>query len=122
VSSLSPHRLKTAKIKFFLQFSVDGTLNYGEVQFFFQATIQNKTETLALLSTYSAPDAQLLRKSHNVVWACHYEGPRTLEVINIACIHSVVTMAPLPHDDSLVFVGEKLGLDMASLGGTVEDE
>jgi len=96
-------------------------LNYAKTLFFFQATVCNEIKTLALISTYSLPDIQLLHKSCNTIWACRYQGLQALRVINISDIHAVVAMAPLPHNDTLFFAAEKLGLNVAALGGIEED-
>ena len=103
------------------KFSTDGTLQYGEVQYFFQATVGDEIKTLALVSTYSGPQPDLLRQSHNTLWACRYQGVRGLQVIEVTHIHSVVAMVPLPQDNDLLFVGEKLGLEVAMLGGFEEE-
>ena len=42
-------------------------------------------------------------------------------MIDVRHIHSVVVMVPLPHDNDLLFIGEKLGLEVATLGGFEED-
>jgi hypothetical protein len=104
-----------------VKFSTDNILQYGEVQYFFQATVHNCTKTLALQSTYSPPDQELLRRSFNTLWTCRYQGAEALRVIDVTDIHSVVAMVPLPHNNNLFFVGEKLGLDVAMLGGIEED-
>jgi len=103
------------------KFSTDGTLQYGEAQYFFQATVGDNIKTLALVSTYSGPQLDLLRQSHNTLWACRYQGVHGLQVIEVTHIHSVVAMVPLPHDNDLFFVGEKLGLEVAMLGGFEEE-
>ena len=101
----------------FFQFSLDDTLHYGEVQFFFQARIQNDVDTLAVVSTYSPPDPVLLHHSYNTVWACQYQGEENLQVIDVHSIISVVAMLPLPARAGWYFVGEKLGLEVTGLGG-----
>lgn len=100
---------------------MNDTLNYGEVQFFFQATIEYQVKTLALVSTYSPPNIRLLHHSMETVWSCRYQGIDGLTVIDVESIRSAVAMPPLPHDDNFVFVGEKLGLEVANLGGVEED-
>jgi len=106
----------------FEQFAVQDTLHYGEVQFFFQAKIHNETRTLALVSTYSPPDPTILRDSHNTIWATQYQGTEGLEVIDVKTILSVVCLAPLPARDGFFFIGEKLGLEVATLDGLDEEQ
>ncbi|KAJ7462837.1 hypothetical protein FB451DRAFT_961802, partial [Mycena latifolia] len=67
---------------------------YAEVQFFFQATIANAERTLALVSVYSPPDADLLRESFDTVAQCEYFGEENLHVINITQIQAGVGMVP----------------------------
>ena len=47
-------------ISLYIKYAVDDTIFYGEVQFFFQATIHGHTQTLALISNYSPPVLELL--------------------------------------------------------------
>ena len=105
-----------------MQYELDDTLFYGEVQFFFQATIRDVTQTLALVSNYSPPDLALFRQSHETLWTCHYQGAADLRVINVKTIHSVVAMVPFPFNQEKFFVGEKIGLDVATLGGIEEED
>ena len=70
---------------------------------------------------YSELDADLLCRTYNSLWTCHYQGIQGLQVIDVRHIHSVVVMVPLPHDNNLLFVGEKLGLEVATLGSFEED-
>jgi hypothetical protein len=73
------------------------------------------------MSTYSPPDLELLRYSYETIWACRYQGAEGLCVVDVRDIHSVVAVVPLPRQMNVFFVAEKLGLDIAILGG-VEDE
>ncbi|KAF8897773.1 hypothetical protein BD779DRAFT_1667694 [Infundibulicybe gibba] len=104
----------------------NGTLQYGEVQYFFRAFIQagSLPKSLALVSLYSPPDAELLRRSNNTIWACRYQGMDSLHVIDVRSILSVVAMVPMPHHPvpNTRFVVEKLGLDVADLGGFGSEE
>jgi len=72
------------------------------------------------VSDYSPPDLNLLRRSHQTIWACRYQGARALRVIDVKKIHSVVAMVPLPFDQDKFFVGEKIGLEVTTLSGTEE--
>lgn len=53
---------------------------------------------------------------------CHHQGDAGLRVVNVKSIASVVAMVPLgPADENQFFVAEKLGLDVAHMGGLDED-
>ena len=43
-------------------------------------------------------------------------------VVDVKDIHSVVAVVPLPREENVFFVAEKLGLDVAILGGVEDDE
>ncbi|KAH9855134.1 hypothetical protein C2E23DRAFT_724630 [Lenzites betulinus] len=107
---------------------------FAEVQYFFRYTIDNKPCALALVSVYSDPDPAILNESMNTLLACTYRGNRALRVINVTEIMAVVTMIPLPitraesehpNTDAMYgeryFVVEKVGLDVALMGGAVQD-
>jgi hypothetical protein len=102
------------------QIDLDGQLNFGEVLFYFQASVGGTTQTLALVSIYSPPDLNLLRLSSQTLWACRHQGTVSLRVIDFKTIISVVAMVPLPHIPDLFFVVEKMGLDVADLAGSDE--
>ena len=72
------------------------------------------------MSDYSPPDLNLLRRSHQTIWTCRYEGARALRVIDVKKIRSIVAMVPLPFDQDKFFVGEKIGLEVTTLSGTEE--
>jgi hypothetical protein len=103
------------------QFTIEDTLHYGEVQFFFQASVQNQIRTLTLVSTYSPPDPALLHDSYNTIWTTQYRGADGLEVIDVSSILSVVCIAPLPAREAHYFVAEKIGLEVAMLAGLEEE-
>jgi len=72
-----------------------------------------------LVSLYTAPDATLLARSHGTLWCCGYQAESELRVIPAKSIISVVAMVPLKDDR--FFVVEKLGLEVAYMGGVEED-
>ena len=77
---------------------------------------------LALVSLYSRPDATLLQSSSNTLWSCQYQGVEGFRVVEVKSIMSVVAIVPLPHGDlGSCFVAEKLGLEVADLGGVFEE-
>jgi hypothetical protein len=95
---------------------------FGEVQYFFQAQIQNETITLALASVYGTPNQEILARSSHALWTCEYSGHEGLHVFPVTWIKSCVAMPPLKKPtDSWFFVCEKMGLAVASLGGNVEE-
>ncbi|KAJ7741150.1 hypothetical protein DFH07DRAFT_751153 [Mycena maculata] len=107
-----------------IKVQIYGDILYAEVQFFFQAAIQktNEEHTLALVSVYSAPDPELLQESFQTVAQCEYCGEESLEIINITQIQSGVAMIPIgEEEEGMHFVGEKLGLDIESMGGAREE-
>ncbi|KAJ7202622.1 hypothetical protein GGX14DRAFT_309990, partial [Mycena pura] len=91
---------------------------YAEIQFFFQAEVDDETLTLALVAPYSSPDQELLDASYKALWVCSPQDD--LEVIEVSSILSVVGMAPFDNSDAQVFVVPKMGLEMSSMGGAVE--
>jgi hypothetical protein len=80
-----------------------------------------------LASIYGVPDDDLLRQSSYSLHACPYLGEEGLQVIQISCILSVVSMQPLPtmegevDRENLWFVVEKSGIDDTELTGYVDD-
>lgn len=98
-------------------------LRIGEVQFFFQVSVNGKTVTLALVSLFSERDEHLYQKSHRTVWSCRYQGQAGLLVVDTKSIASVVAMVPYHHeqDDQCFVLVEKLGLDVAYLSANDVD-
>ena len=76
-----------------------------------------------MVSLYSPPDTELLESSEYTLWACRYQGDRSLRVVDVTSILAVVGMVPLPHHliAGTAFVAEKLGLDMEALCGIEEE-
>ncbi|KAK7006805.1 hypothetical protein R3P38DRAFT_2555038 [Favolaschia claudopus] len=99
----------------------DESTLYGEVQFFFQASVNGDEKTLALISVYSPPNAALLEKSFQTVAECNYFGDDNLQVISILQIEAGVGMIPV-DDTGKYFVAEKLGLELESMAGALEDD
>lgn len=78
--------------------------------------------TLVLLSLYSPPDKTLYRKSHETLWSCTYRGDAGFVVFDAKEITSVVAMVPLDNEETgRYFVTEKLGLEVAFMGGMEDD-
>lgn len=81
--------------------------------------------TLAIISVYSEPHADLLAASHGTFVSCQYFGDEALVIIEVSCIESVVAMVPHtpPHSmdtESHFFLIERPGLDIANLGSILE--
>lgn len=96
---------------------------FAEVQYFFQTTVGDQKETLALISHYSKPDSQLLEASSGALLVCKYQGDASLEVISAKKIASCVAMIPFRNFiDNQFFVCEKMGLEVAYLAGIEEEE
>jgi len=76
-----------------------------------------------MVSIYSPPNTRLLNLPSGTLWTCQDQGVRSLQVIDIKSIISVVAVVPLPHHATpgMLFVVEKMGLDIAELGGVIED-
>jgi hypothetical protein len=77
-----------------------------------------------MVSIYSPPHMGLLALSYHTLWSCTYQGDVSLRVIDVRLISVVVAMVPhqpftedpVPH----LFIVEKPGLDVASLGGSTK--
>ncbi|KJA23320.1 hypothetical protein HYPSUDRAFT_137916 [Hypholoma sublateritium FD-334 SS-4] len=87
--------------------------------------IKGQEMTLAVVSMYSEPHADLLSASHGTFASCQYFGDDALVVIEISCIESVVAMVPHtpPHSldsESHFFLIERPGLDVVNLGDMQE--
>ncbi|KAI9057969.1 hypothetical protein FKP32DRAFT_1660001 [Trametes sanguinea] len=108
---------------------------FAEVRFYFQYVLDGDTHTLAMVSQFSAPDDAILRGSAQTLIACTYQGDDALRVIRATDIASVVAMVPLPMTPAEAaeagahewyaahyFVVEKMGLDIAILGGNVHND
>jgi hypothetical protein len=87
--------------------------------------VEGEIMSLALVSVFSRPNVALLEQSSGALWACCYNGQEMLEVISIQNIRSCVAMPPLnqpPAAGDWVFVCEKMGLEVAEIGGVQEDD
>lgn len=93
--------------------------------YYFRTTIHRVKYTLAVVSCYSRPDRGLLEQSYNTLLSCTYDGDACVKVIEVESIKAVVAMVPHQpfqgESTERYFVVEKPGLDVAVLGGNVED-
>lgn len=80
---------------------------------------------MALVSFYSPPSLDLLEESRHTLISCTSLGDAGLKVIPVHSIIAVVAMVPHSpfgeEGDQRYFVVEKPGLDVADLGGVVEE-
>ena len=96
-------------------------IEFAEVQYFFNATVNDTRQTLALVSMYSRPDEDLFKRSNWTVWSVTEGGQNGLRVIDAKSILSVVSVIPHNHhvnadsSDVRFFVWEQMGMDMALL-------
>ncbi|KAI0276983.1 hypothetical protein BC826DRAFT_928107, partial [Russula brevipes] len=102
-------------------------LEFAEVLYYFQFDIDAKvTRTLAMASLYTRPDCALLEESSGTLWSCKRQGNDGFVVFDVKRIEAVVAM--VPHSEHFlgagwegrVFVVEKPGLDVATMGGATE--
>lgn len=85
-------------------------------------------KTLALVHIYERPDPRLLRESHLTLWSCR-KGSRALQlrVVDVCEMEAAVAMVPHSVDRlgeewaGRYFVVEKPGLDIAEMGGALDD-
>jgi hypothetical protein len=75
--------------------------------------------SFALIAPYGPPDTILLRRSHGTLWSIADQPEAELQVIPAKSIMSVVAL--VPHKGDRLYATEKLGLDVAGMGGIEED-
>ena len=91
---------------------------FAEVQYYFIMISQKVKRALVLMSLYSPPDPAWLAGSFATNISYTSMGDAGLYVIDIKDIWSVVAMTPW---QGRFFMVEKIGLDIAHLGGYKED-
>jgi hypothetical protein len=92
--------------------------------------IKGRNLATAMVAIYSEPEDEIKVKSFCTVLACKhlgYDGSHGADIrfVPVSDILSVVAMVPFPagHQyEGFKYVVEKIGLDVASLGGFQEDE
>ncbi|GLB34150.1 hypothetical protein LshimejAT787_0110340 [Lyophyllum shimeji] len=106
-------------------------VQFAEIQYFFRLAFGDDVHSLAAVSVFSPPDCELLKKSYQTVYVCHYQGDHALLVIDVKQIDSVVSRVPYfkltPNGDIVTpetefFLLEKLGLDITCLLGEMEED
>ena len=95
---------------------------FGEVQYFCQlGDLNGMTEAVALISVFSSPDDFFRQESSGALLVCTYRGNTCLRVISVQDIKSCVAMVPFKNtEDGKFYVCEKMGLEIAYLGGAAE--
>ena len=99
-----------------------GTIQFVEVRFFFQATVEGTKATLALGSLYSPANEYHKTRTHGALVVCRYEGEESLVVIRVNSIISVVGMMPFEEQHAgypQFYLVEKFGLGVVDTGGIV---
>ncbi|KAI0827285.1 hypothetical protein BC628DRAFT_1318376 [Trametes gibbosa] len=104
---------------------------FAEVQYYFRYKIAGVDRAFAMVAPFLGPDPDILKESEGAVLACRYRGAVARHVVPVQEIVSVVAMVPLPLTpqeatrpdaqdlrENRYFVVEKLGLDVAFMGGT----
>jgi len=80
-----------------------------------------------MIALYGDPDRDLLRNSSGTVWSCRHLGDSGVMVVDAKEISAVVAMVPHPTHTlgedwrGWMFVVEKPGLDVAEMGGQMQD-
>ena len=95
------------------------------MQYFFQVKDQHNTvHTLAMVSLFSDPVQELFEESSGTLVVCQYRGQQALTVVDFKSIEAVVAMVPFSRfpGHNWFFLVEKLGLDVAKLGGYEEED
>ncbi|KAG2030702.1 hypothetical protein BDR03DRAFT_936586 [Suillus americanus] len=113
---------------------IDGTVCFAEVQYFTQVAITTENigewhdTNTAVISVFSAPDADLVRLSNQTVLSCKYLGDEGLRVVDVNSIKSVVAMIlhrpTLPSGviEDRFFVLERPGLNVYQFGVEQDQE
>ncbi len=113
------------------QLTANGKTEFAEVLYYFQLRFEHTRYTLALVSIYSPPDAELLRESSETVYSCEHQGDTGLRAVFVSDIAAVVAMVPLFDvtgegeviiPENRYFLVEKPGLDVAVLRGEEEQD
>jgi hypothetical protein len=109
--------------------STSSGFEIAEVKYFFRLQFGPTIYSLALLSTFSEPNMELLEKSSHTVYASHYRGEEALVVLDIKKIMSMVAMVPyyrVQDDGTIVdpgdeyFLVEKPYIDIVHFRGETE--
>ncbi|KAK0184531.1 hypothetical protein F5146DRAFT_938553 [Armillaria mellea] len=73
-----------------IKLTINGKTEFAEVLYYFQLCFEHTHYTLALVSTYSPPDTELLRESSEMVYSCEHQGDTGLHAVFVSDIVVVV--------------------------------
>jgi hypothetical protein len=96
-------------------------IEFAEVQYFFNAIVNDARITLVVVTLYSRPDEDLFKQLNWTVWSVTEQGESGLQVIDAKTILSVISVIPHNHhvcadsSDERFFIWEQMGMDMALL-------
>lgn len=99
----------------------------GEVAYFFEAILSDKTEGLAMVSICPSPDPEILQRSKKTLWVTRITPGENLRCIPVTSVVSVVSLLPFPEHPGKFFLFDDLGLDVTYLDsslflGAAEDQ
>ncbi|KAK0192375.1 hypothetical protein F5146DRAFT_1102349 [Armillaria mellea] len=107
-----------------IKLTINRKTEFTEVLYYFQLCFEHTHYTLALVSTYSPPDTELLHESSETVYSCEHQGDTGFCAVFVSDIVAVVAMVPLFDvtgkgeviiPENQYFLVEKLGLDVTVL-------
>ncbi|KAG1770532.1 hypothetical protein EDD22DRAFT_816757 [Suillus occidentalis] len=130
----SERPLEKLRIARHVKVIIDEAVRFAEIQYFTQVAIPTDNvgewhdANIAVVSVFSAPDADLVQLSNQTVLSCKYLGDEGLCVVDVTSIKSVVAM--IPHRPTLpsgiiedrFFVLERPGLDIFHFGVEQDQE
>jgi hypothetical protein len=95
----------------------------AKAHYYFQLVVNNKVKTLAIVTRFGPPDPWLFEASSRTLYSCKSLGDKGLVVVDVHQVLSVVSM--VPHRPSIpgkavedrYFLHEKIGLEVAKMGG-----
>ncbi|KAG0699456.1 hypothetical protein DFH29DRAFT_1001970 [Suillus ampliporus] len=101
----SERPLEKLRIAHHVKVIIDEAVRFAEIQYFTQVAIPTnnvgewRDANIAVISVFSAPDADLVQLSNKTVLLCKYLGDEGLCVVDVTSIKSVVAM--IPHRPTL---------------------
>jgi hypothetical protein len=96
---------------------------FGEVEYYFQMPTTNEIKTVAAVSMYSQPNPNLRTLSYNTLLSCTKLRMKIVDVKDITAVVAMVLHHPvIPGNETEdgFFIVEKIGLEIAELGGFSE--
>ncbi|KAF9032570.1 hypothetical protein BJ165DRAFT_1377881 [Panaeolus papilionaceus] len=106
--------LRMARNIMFYQGNNKSSPKFAEIRYFFRIELHGQERTVALVSRFSAPDANLLSETSGALMVCDYEGDSALEVVDVKDIATCIAMVPFTEPaGTRFFVCEKIGMEMA---------